>query len=83
MLERLRVWNIWRKCNANGWLHHVLVLFGLRVSPTFYMERVARRDARVTREAFFSAVEDAACKMQGAVADFGTDFADLKSEKED
>ena len=29
-----RRWNVWRKHNANGKLHHILVLLGIIRSPT-------------------------------------------------
>lgn len=39
MMENLfchiRRWNYWRKRNANGRLHHILVLLGVMRSPTF------------------------------------------------
>lgn len=31
----IRRWNRWRKRNANGHLHHILVLLGVVKSPTF------------------------------------------------
>lgn len=34
-LHRFRVWNEWRKKNCNDLLHKLLVLLGLRLSPTF------------------------------------------------
>lgn len=34
-LQRFRVWNEWRKSNCNHPLHKLLVLLGLRLSPTF------------------------------------------------
>lgn len=35
--QHIKRWNSWRKHNANGRLHHILVLLGLVVSPTFEM----------------------------------------------
>lgn len=35
LLYRIRVWNYWRKRSLNTKLHKLLVLFGLRHSPTF------------------------------------------------
>lgn len=35
MFNRIRVWNMWRKNNLNGSIHKILVLLGLRTSPTF------------------------------------------------
>ncbi len=34
-MKRIKCWNKWRKNNMNGRLHHVMVLLGLRHSPTF------------------------------------------------
>ena len=34
LIRHIRRWNIWRKRNINGPLHHILVLFGLVKSPT-------------------------------------------------
>lgn len=34
-LQRFRIWNEWRKSNCNHPLHKLLVLLGLRHSPTF------------------------------------------------
>lgn len=36
IVDHVRRWNIWRKNNANGKLHHLLVLLGLVHSPTLY-----------------------------------------------
>lgn len=33
--SHIRRWNRWRKRNANGHLHHILVLLGVVESPTF------------------------------------------------
>lgn len=33
--RHIKRWNGWRKRNGNGRLHHILVLLGLVVSPTF------------------------------------------------
>ena len=33
--RHIRRWNRWRKRNANGHLHHILVLLGVVKSPTF------------------------------------------------
>lgn len=33
--HHIRRWNHWRKRNANGHLHHILVLLGVVKSPTF------------------------------------------------
>ena len=34
LIRHFRRWNIWRKYNVNGTLHHILVLFGIVYSPT-------------------------------------------------
>ena len=34
LVRHFRVWNIWRKRNGNGRLHHFLVLVGLIKSPS-------------------------------------------------
>lgn len=34
LIKHFRRWNIWRKCNRNGGLHKILVLFGVTKSPT-------------------------------------------------
>lgn len=36
-IARLKRWNRWRKVNANGWIYHLFVLFGIIHSPTFLM----------------------------------------------
>lgn len=33
--RHIRRWNYWRKRNANGHLHHILVLLGVVKPPTF------------------------------------------------
>ena len=38
MIKHIRRWNIWRKKCMNGKIHKLLVLVGLRWSPTFAME---------------------------------------------
>ena len=40
MIKHIRRWNIWRKGCLNGPVHKVLVLFGLRKSPTFELMKV-------------------------------------------
>lgn len=35
IIRHIKRWNIWRKKNTNGKLHHILVLFGIIKSPTF------------------------------------------------
>lgn len=35
LVKHVRRWNIWRKRNYNGAIHKLLVLFGIRHSPTF------------------------------------------------
>ena len=35
MIKHIKRWNKWRKFNANSWFHKLLVLLGLRNSPTF------------------------------------------------
>lgn len=37
MIKRFRQWNEWRKCSANSKWYKLLVLIGLRRSPTFEM----------------------------------------------
>lgn len=37
MLDHLKRWNIWRKNNSNGPIHKILVLLGLRYSPTMVL----------------------------------------------
>lgn len=34
-INRLKLWNEWRKHNMNGPLHHFLVLIGFVKSPSF------------------------------------------------
>ena len=34
LIKHIKIWNIWRKRNANGHLHHILVLFNVIKSPT-------------------------------------------------
>ena len=34
LIRHFRRWNVWRKYNVNGTLHHILVLFGLVYSST-------------------------------------------------
>lgn len=35
LIRHIKRWNIWRKHNANGRLHHLLVFFNIIKSPTF------------------------------------------------
>ena len=35
LFGHIRRWNRWRKRNANGHLHHILVFFRIVKSPTF------------------------------------------------
>lgn len=34
-MRRYEIWKEWSKVNTDGRIHHILVLFGLRKSPTF------------------------------------------------
>lgn len=34
LIKHIKIWNIWRKHNANGRIHHILVLLGIIKSPT-------------------------------------------------
>lgn len=34
LIRHIKNWNIWRKHNANGRIHHILVLLGIIKSPT-------------------------------------------------
>lgn len=34
VINHIRRWNKWRKCNLNGWFHKFLVLIGIIKSPT-------------------------------------------------
>lgn len=43
VIEHVKVWNIWRKRSLNGLGHKILVLFGLRNSPTFEVEKLFRK----------------------------------------
>lgn len=36
LVAHIKRWNKWRKINSNGHLYHILVLFGIVKSPTFY-----------------------------------------------
>lgn len=38
-MENLRTWKEWAKYNRNGLFHKLLVLFGLRKSPTYEMHK--------------------------------------------
>ena len=35
LIKHIRRWNIWRKRNTNGNMHHILVLLGIIHSPTY------------------------------------------------
>lgn len=37
IVDHIRRWNVWRKSNLNGHLHHIFVLFGIIKSPTFML----------------------------------------------
>lgn len=37
LIRHFKRWNIWRKHNANGPIHHFLVLIGLIESPTMHL----------------------------------------------
>lgn len=39
VIEYIKMWNRWRKRSLNGLGHKILVLFGLRESPTFEVEK--------------------------------------------
>ena len=35
IIHHFKLWNKWRKNCLNGWFHKIMVLLGLRYSPTF------------------------------------------------
>lgn len=35
LLNHIKRWNSWRKCNTNAWWYKILVLLGICRSPTF------------------------------------------------
>ena len=35
MINRIKIWNVWRKKNLNNKFYKILVLFGIAISPTF------------------------------------------------
>ena len=51
MFEHFERWNIWRKHNANSWLHKLLVLVGVIKSPTFALT-LTKKQTEEIHEAF-------------------------------
>lgn len=39
LVNHIRLWNTWRKNCANNWWHKLLVLLGLRRSPTLQVQK--------------------------------------------
>lgn len=57
MLKHIKRWNKWRKHNRNSKLHKLLVLLGLRKSPTFILTFTDEEEEAI-HKAFWEGVEN-------------------------
>ena len=55
--DHVNRWNKWRKCNANSWVHKIMVLLGLRKSPTFMFVLTDEEEQEI-HNAFLKAIEE-------------------------
>ena len=50
MINHIRVWNIWRKCNRNNIFYKILVLLGLQKSPTMECYKYITSKYSITKQ---------------------------------
>ena len=49
IIKHIRRWNIWRKRSMNGLVYKLLVIFGLRKSPTMTMVLLPEEQSMVIK----------------------------------